>query len=50
MLAIMSSTMTTTMTSISEVPIDNLEANYTSHPAELVKGGVCVKALCLLLF
>ena len=50
MLANMSSTMTTTMTSISEVPIENLEANYTSHPAELVKGGVCVKALCLLLF
>ena len=44
MLANMSSTMTT-MTSITEVPTGNLEANYTSHPSELVKGGVCVKAL-----
>ena len=50
MLANKSNTMTTTMTSNLEVPIENLEANYTSHPAELVKGGVCVKAFCLLFF
>ncbi|KAK4692523.1 hypothetical protein P7C71_g4701, partial [Lecanoromycetidae sp. Uapishka_2] len=31
--------MTTTMTSTMEAPVKNLEANYTSHPSELVKGG-----------
>lgn len=28
------------MTSTMEAPVKNLEADYTSHPAELVKGGV----------
>ena len=32
--------MTTTMTSTTELPTKNLEADYTSHPAELVRGGV----------
>lgn len=32
--------MTTTMTSTMEPPNKNLEANYTSHPSELVTGGV----------
>lgn len=35
--------MTTTMTemtSTTELLTENLEADYTSHPAELVKGGV----------
>ena len=32
--------MTTTMTSTIELPTKNLEADYTSHPAELVRGGV----------
>lgn len=28
------------MTSTIELLPDNMEANYTSHPADLVKGGV----------
>lgn len=32
--------MTTKMTSTIELPTHNLEADYTSHPAELVRGGV----------
>lgn len=32
--------MTTIMTSTIELPSKDLEADYTSHPAELVRGGV----------